>query len=94
MKKPKYQTWIRTYKLVIFFVISLLFLVGALLPIYIYLRVLSGIFALPFIYITFILTYSVYQFASFGGNYQSKIHDLIVSKVDCVGKGRVLDIWE
>ncbi|GMB09542.1 class I SAM-dependent methyltransferase [Thermolongibacillus altinsuensis] len=91
-KKAKYQTWIRIYKLLIFFIISLTFLVVTLLPINLYLRVLSGILALPFIYITFILSYCVYQFASFGGNYQSKIHDLIVSKVDWDGEGRILDI--
>jgi len=53
---------------------------------------MSGMLALPFIYIAFILSYSVYQFAPFGGNYQSKIHDLIVAKVNGAGKGKILDI--
>lgn len=90
--KAKYQTWIRIYKLLIFFVISLILLLVTLLPVHVYLRALSGILALPFIYITFILSYSVYQFAAFGGNYQSKIHDLIVAKVNWDGKGKILDI--
>ncbi|PEL07648.1 class I SAM-dependent methyltransferase [Bacillus sp. AFS017336] len=90
--KTKYQTWIRIYKLIIFLVISLVLLLIALLPINTYVRILSGIIALPFIYITFILSYSIYQFAAKGGNYQSKIHDLIVSKVNWDGNGKILDI--
>lgn len=90
--KAKYQTWIRIYKLLIFLVISLIFLLVTLLPVNLYQRVLSGVLALPFMYIAFILSYSVYQFAAFGGNYQSKIHDLIVAKVNWIGKGKILDI--
>lgn len=90
--KAKYKTWIRIYKLLIFGVISLILLLITLLPANLYLRVLSGILAVPFIYIAFILSYSVYQFAAFGGNYQSKIHDLIVAKVNWDGKGEILDI--
>ena len=90
--KAKYQTWIRIYKLHIFLVISLVLLLITLLPVNLYIRVLSGILAFPFIYIAFILSYSVYQFAAFWGNYQSKIHDLIVAKVNWDGKGKILDI--
>ncbi|OJE41930.1 methyltransferase type 11 [Bacillus proteolyticus] len=90
--KANYRTWIRIYKLLIFWFFSLILLSVILLPINLYLRVLSGILALPFIYIAFILSYSVYQFSAFGGNYQSKIHDLIVAKVNWDGKGKILDI--
>lgn len=90
--KAKYQTWIRINKLLTFLALSLLLLLIILLPVHVYPRVLSGILALPFLYITFILSYSVYQFAAFGGNYQSKIHDLIVAKVIGNGGGRILDI--
>ncbi|MBO9129447.1 class I SAM-dependent methyltransferase [Bacillus sp. 165] len=90
--KAKYQTWIRIYKLLIFLGISFSLLLVAVLPVNLYVRVLSGILALPFMYIAFILSYSVYQFAAFGGNYQSKIHDLIVSKVNGDEKGKILDI--
>lgn len=90
--KAKYQTWIRIYKPLIFSGISLTLLLGTLLPANLYLQVLSGILAVPFIYITFILTYSVYQFAAFRGNYKSKIHDLIVVKVNWDGKEKTLDI--
>lgn len=90
--KAKYQTWIRMYKLLIFLGISLILLLITVLPVPFYLRVLSGVLALPFIYIACILSYSVYQFAAFGGNYQSKIHDLLVAKVNGDGKRKILDI--
>ena len=90
--KAKYQTWIRIYKLLIFLVISLSLFLITLFPFNIYLRVLAGMLALPFIYIAFILSFSVYQFAPFGGNYQSKIHDLMVAKVNGAGNGKILDI--
>jgi len=90
--KARYQTWIRIYKLLIFIFISLILLVVILLPVHLYLKVLSGALALPFIYIAFLLSYSVYQFAAIGGDYQSKIHDLIVTKVNWDGRGKILDI--
>ena len=91
-KKANYQTWIRMKKLIMFLISSIVLLFITLLPITLYLRVLSGLIALPFIYITFILSYSTYQFASFGGDYQSKIHDLMVQKVNWNGQGKILDI--
>ncbi|PGL67874.1 class I SAM-dependent methyltransferase [Bacillus sp. AFS055030] len=90
--KPKYKTWIRIYKLLIFLVISIIFLTVEILPVNTYIRILTGILAVPFLYITCILSYSVYQFSSIGGNYQSKIHDLIVSKVKLDVDGTLLDI--
>ncbi|AZJ24355.1 SAM-dependent methyltransferase (plasmid) [Bacillus wiedmannii bv. thuringiensis] len=90
--KTRYQTWIRMKKLFVFLISSIFLLLITLLPITLYLRILSGVIAIPFIYITFILSYSTYQFAAFGGDYQTKIHDLIVRKVNCDGKGKILDI--
>ncbi len=79
-------------KLIVFLISSIILLFITLLPITFYLRILSGIIAIPFIYITFILSYSTYQFVTFGENYQSKTHDLIVKKVNWDGKGKILDI--
>ncbi|MBY0040392.1 class I SAM-dependent methyltransferase [Bacillus cereus] len=90
--KTKYHTWIRMKKLFVFLISSIILLLITLLPIPLYLRILSGIITMPFIYITFILSYSTYQFAAFGGDYQTKIHDLIVKKVNSDGKGKILDI--
>ena len=90
--KAKYQTWIRMNKLLVFLVLSLVLLLLTLVPLPSYVRVLSGVLALPFMYIAFILSYSVYQFSAFGGDYQSKIHDVIVVRVKWDGNGKILDI--
>jgi ubiquinone/menaquinone biosynthesis C-methylase UbiE len=78
-------------KLFVFAGLSLLFLLILFFPIPASLRLISGVLALPFLYITIVLSYSIYQFASFGGNYQSRIHDVLVAKVDS-GDGKILDI--
>ena len=49
---------------------------------------ISLVCSLPFLYISFILSYTYYQF----GNYQSQIHDLIVSNLDKNISGKFLDI--
>ena len=78
MRKSKISNMDSNEKLIIFLISSIVLLLITLLPITLYLRVLSGLIAVPFIYITFILSYSTYQFATFGGYYQSRIHDLMV----------------
>ncbi|PEX41444.1 SAM-dependent methyltransferase, partial [Bacillus cereus] len=52
--KTRYQTWIRMKKLIVFLISSIILLLITLLPITFYLRILSGVIAIPFIYITFI----------------------------------------
>lgn len=90
--KPVYKTWIRTNKIIIFLAISICLIIIALCPVNIYLRVLSGFSALPFLYITFIVSCTYYQFAPFGKDLQSKIHDLIIDKLNCNETGKLLDI--
>jgi hypothetical protein len=65
--KAKYNTWIRINKLLIFLGISLTLLLIAVLPVHYFLRVFSGILALPFIYISFLLSYYVYHSQPLGG---------------------------
>lgn len=64
--KAKYNTWIRSNRLLIFLPLSLLFIFLAFIPLHLYLRVLSGLIAMPFIYITCILSYSYYNSQHFG----------------------------
>lgn len=90
--KAKYKTWIRMKKLITFLMISILFVFIALLPINGFVRIFSVALALPFIYITIILSFSYYQFAPFGGNYQSLIHELIAKNLGKQQNGKVLDI--
>lgn len=91
-KKPVYKTWIRVNKIITFSTISLCLIVIALLPINPLVRIIAGISSLPFLYISIIITYCYYKFSNFGGDFQSKIHNLIVSKVNPEFNGKVLDI--
>jgi len=91
-EKPVYKTWLRTNKIVVFFAVGIIFFIIALCPINIYLRILAGLSVMPFAYIDYILLYTYYQFAPFGKNFQSAIHDLIVAKVNWNGNGKLLDI--
>ena len=91
-KRPVYKTWIRVNKIIIFSVISILLILIALSPINLFLRIGAGVLSLPFLYISLIIIYSYYQFSDLGGDFQSKIHNLIVSKIDYNGNGKILDI--
>lgn len=91
-KKPVYKTWIRINKIITLSVISLLLILIALSPINIFLRICAGALSLPFLYTSLIVTYCYYQFSDIGGNFQYKIHNLIVSKISYSGNVKVLDI--
>lgn len=90
--KPVYKTWIRTNKLIIFLLISIILLITTLFPINVYLRICAGFLALPFLYISVVLLYSYYQFASFGKNIQSQVHELIIKELNWDGNGGLLDV--
>ena len=90
--KPSYKTWIRRQKLVIFWILFVFFILLACIPINIYEQIVMVCLSLPFLYISLILTYSYIQFSEKGGNYQTKIHMLLVKKLDWDGKGKALDI--
>lgn len=91
-KKPVYKTWIRMNKIITLSVISLFLILIALSRVNIFIRVLAGILSLPFLYTSIIVTYCYYQFSDIGGNFQYKIHNLIVSKISYTGNVKVLDI--
>ncbi|WP_179395514.1 class I SAM-dependent methyltransferase [Lacticaseibacillus absianus] len=92
MAKPKYNTWIRRKRIIIFLVISLSILLGAgVLASQSRYFWLLGLLSLPFIYITVVLSVTYYQFSSNGGGYQAKIHTLVASQLRQDHK-HVLDI--
>ena len=92
VKKPNYKTWIRVNKIITFLIISIILILMLFLPINIFLRISAGILLLPFLYILFIISYSYYQFSDRGGDYQSKIHNLIKNRIHYKGNGKILDI--
>jgi len=89
MNKAKYKTWIRTKRIIIFSVLTAISLLLALLS---FLNLLFLLFIIPgftFGYILLIIGVSKFRLSKFGGDYQSKIHNLIASRVD--GE-RILDV--
>ena len=87
--KPKYKTWIRTKPIILF---SILTAVSLLLLLLSFVQILFLVFIIPtfvFGYILLIVGLSRLRFSKMGGDYQNKIHDLIVSKVE---GDRILDI--
>jgi SAM-dependent methyltransferase len=92
MQQPTYNTWIRKKKIVVFGVITLALLVLAAITMSNWwLSLLFVTLAAPFAYITFIISYSYVQFSKAGGDYQSKIHDLVVDTLSSKS-GKLLDI--
>jgi hypothetical protein len=90
--KAKYKTWIRKKKIFVFLSIFICLILVAIARFNPILSIIALCLSIPFIYIVFILTYTYYQFASFGGDYQAKIHNLIVANIITSGSGKLLDI--
>ncbi|MGL4572857.1 MAG: class I SAM-dependent methyltransferase [Clostridium sp.] len=91
-KKPVYKTWIRINRIIIFLLISISLVLIAVLPINSFIRIIAGIMSIPLLYTTFMIVYSYYQFSTFGGDFQSKIHNLIVERIKTTENGTILDI--
>jgi ubiquinone/menaquinone biosynthesis C-methylase UbiE len=86
----RYSTWIRTRKIVALWIVAGAFFVSALLALitpWFLLLVLPG---LVFAYTGLVVTWTYARFSSRGGNYQNKIHDLILSYRQ--SQGETLDI--
>jgi SAM-dependent methyltransferase len=90
-KIPKYSTWTRRNRIAVFALIVVSLLLIAVLQFNPALSIVSTAMSIPFIYITFVLLYTYYQFSASGGNYQSKIHDLIVGNMTA-RIGKLLDV--
>src|SRR5262245_18205289 len=92
VRRPRYKTWIRRSRLVVFAALSGVCLAGSVIA------VLSPWFLLlliPFAlfgYIATILALTVYRFAPRGGDYQRRIHDLIVAKAAVPPGSEALDV--
>lgn len=89
--KPKYSTWIRMKNIYIFWIITVsIVVVSVLIGNINQYFLLLAILALPFLYISIVITFSAYRFSEKGNGYQDKIHAMIIDAVS--RKGKVLDI--
>src|SRR5262245_39938289 len=89
MERPDYKTWIRTRPIVILATLTGAFLALSGLAVFRWLLVLFLIPAAVFAYILLIVGLSRWRFSPSGGDYQARVHRLLVERVR---GGRVLDI--
>jgi len=85
-------TWIRTSRLYIFAAISVIALAGASLTLVSAWFALLLVPAALFGYIAVVLALTVWRLGPRGGNFQRRIHDLIVARAAVDPAGRGLDI--
>jgi SAM-dependent methyltransferase len=89
-RRPRYGTWIRTDKIILFWGLTLCLLglsgLGAVRP----LLFALGLFSIPFAYIAFIISLTALRFSARGGGYQDRIHQLIIDEMP--EEGGILDI--
>jgi ubiquinone/menaquinone biosynthesis C-methylase UbiE len=89
-EKPVYSTWIRSSKIYMFWGIGIGILGLSLFGFIYSIIFVIAVFSIPFIYIAIIVSLTAYQFSSRGGNYQNKIHEIVIT--NCPLKDEVLDI--
>ncbi len=91
-RKPEYGNWIRKRAILILGLITLSLFALGFIPWHIAYRItmfgLSGLALLTTIFIVGLY----WSFSPVGGNYQSKIHSLIIKNLNWDGNGTVLDI--
>ena len=87
-----YRTWIRTSRLYVFAAISVMALAGASLTLVSAWFALLLVPAALFGYIAVVLALTVWRLGPRGGNFQRRIHDLIVARAAVDPAGRGLDI--
>jgi SAM-dependent methyltransferase len=88
-ERPRYKTWIRTRPIVVFSVLVGVCLLLTLLAIW---NLLFLVFLIPaaiFGYILLIVGLSRWRFSEAGGDYQDRVHQLLVARVS---GGSVLDV--
>jgi SAM-dependent methyltransferase len=92
IERPRYRTWVRRSRLVPFAAVTAVSLAGvafaAVSPWFLLFLVPLGIFG----WITLILALTVYRLGPRGGDYQRRIHELIVAQAGPAGAGRLLDV--
>lgn len=90
--RPRYRTWIRSTRLAALAALTGVCLAASALS---FLSPWFLLFLVPLAllgYITLILALTVYRLAPRGGDFQRRIHDLIVAKVGPTEVGRALDV--
>lgn len=88
-ERPRYKTWIRTRPIVVFSILVVACLALTLLALW---SLFFLVFVIPagiFAYILLIVGLSRWRFSESGGDYQDRVHQMLVARVS---QGSVLDI--
>ena len=90
-ERPSYPTWIRSSRVVVFWLVPVGIVVLAAVVALVWLPALAfALLAIPFLYIAVVLTWTSHRLGPRGGDFQSRIHQLLI---DSVGNdGRLLDV--
>src|SRR5215469_15595512 len=90
-ERPVYPTWIRTRRIVVFWVVASGMVVLGTVVTYFWRPGLAiAVLAIPLLYIAVVLTWASHRLGPRGGDVQSRMHQLLI---DAVGtKGRLLDV--
>src|SRR6516225_2577809 len=90
-KRPVYPTWIRSRRVVAFWLVTAgIVVLAAVLALFWLPGLAFALLAIPFLYIAVVLTWTSHLLGPLGGDFQSRIHQLLI---DSVGNdGRLLDV--
>ena len=89
-EKTVYSTWIRTNKILLFWILGFGILATTFLGFLYAPLFFIGVVSVPFLYIAMIISLTSYKFSEKGGDFQNKIHDLVISH--CPLSDNALDI--
>jgi SAM-dependent methyltransferase len=91
VERPVYPTWIRSRRIVLFWLVATgIVVLGAVVAFFWLPGLAIAVLAIPFLYIAIVLTWTSHRLGPRGGDVQSKIHQLLI---DAVGnEGRLLDV--
>src|SRR5215831_19666006 len=90
-ERPVYPTWIRSRRIVVFWLVATGIVVLGTVVAFFWLPGLAiVVLAIPFLYIAIVLTWTSHRLGPRGGDVQSRIHQLLI---DLIGtEGRLLDV--
>jgi SAM-dependent methyltransferase len=88
---PVYPTWIRSNRIVVFWLVTAgIIVLSAALAFFWLPELALALLAIPFLYIAIVLTLAAHRLGPQGGDLQRRIHQLLIDSVG--GSGRLLDV--
>src|SRR5262245_7332024 len=90
-KRPVYPTWIRSRRIVVFWLVATgIVVLGTVAAFFWRPGLAIAIFAIPFLYIAIVLTWTSHLLGPRGDDVQRRIHQLLIDSVGA--EGRLLDV--